>query len=94
MDFSSIVNKIKGLFGGKVEDLGLKTVIEKLQQLVGGADEGDKAGLNEIITTLKKALGNKADLNNILKQATSLVGKLGNGNLKETVEKLLKTIAK
>lgn len=90
----SILDMASKLFGksgkNKIGDLGLEVIIEQLQKLGAGADEGDQKNLTDIIAIIKKALADKGDWSKIVKQCIEIAKKIMNGDLRETVLKLLK----
>lgn len=90
MGLKDILGKVLG--GKTLEDAGINAVIGKLQGLT--AEGGDKKILDDIIAALKKLLGNKDQLNAILKQVKSIAGGIGDKGLKDTVLGILKLLKK
>lgn len=88
MGLKDILGKVLKTTG--IEDAGINAAISKLQGLT--ASGSDKKSIEDIIAALKKLLGNKDQLNAIIKQIKGIAGGIGDKGLKDTVLGIIKLL--
>ena len=88
MGLKDILGKVLKTTG--IEDAGINAAISKLQGLT--ASSSDKKSIEDIIAALKMLLGNKDQLNAIIKQIKGIAGGIGDKGLKDTVLGIIKLL--